>query len=99
MRLNDAEELFREIVEKCPDLQHKNFLIILPEASPLNISQGYEVTIRVAPKEVDRKTMAMLYEIANKRRLQVMEASESIIIYESTERARKIRESLKPLTG
>lgn len=99
MMLSEAEKLFREIIERCPSLRLKNFLIILPEASPLNISEGYEVTIRVNPKTVDRLTMARLYEIAEARKFSVMEASESIIIYESNERAKKILAQLKELIG
>lgn len=97
MKLDDAQELFKEIIDRCPALHRKNFLIILPEASPTNISEGYEVTIRVDAKALDDKTINTLHEIATRRKLEVMEASESIMFYESTDRAKKLKRALEDL--
>lgn len=97
MRIYDAQELFKEILDKCPSLRKKNFLIILPEASPLNISEGYEVTIRADPKKISEETMETLREIAMKRQLELMEASESLMFYESSERAQKLKKALEEL--
>lgn len=98
MRLDEAQELFKDIIDKCPALHKKNFLIILPEASPTNISEGYEVTIRVDAKSLDDVTVNTLHEIAKRRKLEVMEASESIMFYESSERAKKLKKALDELT-
>lgn len=97
MKLNDAQELFKEIIDRCPALHRKNFLIILPEASPTNISEGYEVTIRADAKELDDETLNILHEIGKKRKLEVMEASESIMFYESSDRAKKLKKALDEL--
>ncbi len=97
MRLQETQELFKEIIERCPALHRKNFLIILPEASPLNISEGYEVTIRVDAKSLDDITVNTLHEIAQRKGLEVMEASESIMFYESSEKAKKLKKALEDL--
>ncbi len=97
MKLEAAQELFKEIIDRCPALLRKNFLIILPEASPTNISEGYEVTIRADAKALDDATLNTLHEIATRRRLEVMEASESIMFYESSERAKKLKKALQEL--
>lgn len=97
MRLDEAQELFKDIIDRCPSLHKKNFLIILPEASPTNISEGYEVTIRVDAKTLDDQTVNILREIAKRRKLEVMEASESVMFYESSERARKMKKALEDL--
>ncbi len=97
MRLQETQELFKEIIDRCPSLHKKNFLIILPEASPTNISEGYEVTIRADAKTLDDETINTLHEIAKRRKLEVMEASESIMFYESTERAKKLKKALEDL--
>jgi len=97
MKLAEAQELFKEIIDRCPSLHRKNFFIILPEASPMNYSEGYEVTIRVDAKSLDDETVNILHEIGKKRNLEVMEASESIMFYESSERARKLKKALEDL--
>ena len=97
MKLEDTQELFKEIIDRCPSLHRKNFLILLPEASPSNISEGYEVTIRADAKKLDNETLNTLHEIGARRKLQVLEASESIIFYESSERANKIKKALEEL--
>jgi 16S rRNA G1207 methylase RsmC len=97
LKLTDAQELFKEIIDKCPSLNKKNFLIILPEAAPQNISEGYEVTIRADAKAIDKDTLNTLHEIAAKKKLQMMEASESIMFYESSERAKKLKKALEEL--
>ncbi len=97
MKLEQAQELFKEIVDRCPSLRRKNFLIILPEASPTNISEGYEVTIRADAKALDDETINTLHEIGARRKLEVMEASESIMFYESTERAKKLKKALEEM--
>lgn len=97
MKLTEAQELFKEIIYKCPSLHKKNFFIILPEAFPTNISEGYEVTIRADAKTIDEDTLGTLHEIASKRKLQVAEASKSIIFYESSERAKKLKKALEDL--
>ncbi len=68
---------------------------MLPEASPTNISEGYEVIIRVNAKALDDATVNTLHEIGARRKLEVMEASESIMFYESTDRARKLKKALE----
>ncbi len=98
MRLTEAQDLFKEIINRCPSLHKKNFLIILPEASPMNISEGYEVTIRADAKALDDETLNALHEIATKRKLEVMEASESIMFYESSQRAKKLKKALEELS-
>ncbi len=95
MKLEEAQELFKEIIDRCPALHRKNFLIILPEASPTNISEGYEVTIRANAEALDDTTVNILHEIAKKRKLEVMEASESIMFYESSEKAKKLKKALE----
>ncbi len=95
MKLSEAQELFKEIIDRCPSLHKKNFFIILPDASPTNISEGYEVTIRVDAKTLDDETVNILHEIGKKRKLEVTEASKSIIFYESSERAKKLEKALK----
>lgn len=97
MRLDEAQKLLKEIIDKCPALHRKNFLIILPEASPTNISEGYEVTIRADAKMLDDITLNTLHEIGARRKLEVMEASESIMFYESSERAKKLKKALEDL--
>jgi hypothetical protein len=97
VRLEETYELFKEIIDRCPSLHRKNFFIILPEASPTNISEGYEVTIRADIKALDDETVNTLHEIAAKRKLEVMEASESIMFYESSERAKKLKKALREL--
>ncbi len=97
MKLVEAQELFKEIIDRCPSLHRKNFLIILPEASPTNISEGYEVTIRVDAKTLDDATINILHEIGQRRKLEVMEASESVMFYESSERAKKLKKALEDL--
>jgi hypothetical protein len=97
MKLEETQELFKEIIDRWPSLHKKNFLIILPEASPTNISEGYEVTIRADAKALDDETINTLHEIAHTRKLEVMEASESIMFYESSEKAKKLKKALEDL--
>lgn|GEM_PF-3771965 len=97
MKLSEAEELFKEIIDKTPSLHHKNYLIILPEASPLNINEGYEVIIRANPKLMDSDALETLHEIATRRKLEVAEGKESIMFYESSARAKKLKKALEDL--
>ncbi len=97
MKLEETQELFKEIIDRCPSLHSKNFFIILPEASPLNVSEGYEVTIRADAKSLDDETVNTLHEIGKRRKLEVMEASESIMFYESSDRAKKLKKALDDL--
>lgn len=84
MRLNEAADLFRQVVAECPKLEGRNFLIMIPEPTEPVISQGYELIIRTS-KSIDNYTDRTLRAIALEHGLKVLETATTIAMYTSTD--------------
>jgi hypothetical protein len=80
VKLNQAISLLKEIVERCPNLNGNNFLIMLPESASLLGTKGYEIIIR-SKKLLDNETSEILSEIATREKLSVRQRPNATMIY------------------
>ncbi len=82
MELNEAADFFKKLVTQCPQLKGLNFLVMIPEPTLPLISEGYEVIIRKKGKALDKKTDDTIHALANENKLEVLEAENTVAIYE-----------------
>jgi hypothetical protein len=83
LNLKEVEILFKEIIEKVPNVNGSHFIIFVDPADT-RFAQGYQIAIRDCPKNIDAKK---LKEIARNRNLAVVEGKESIILYTESSRS------------
>ena len=72
--------MLKEIVERCPNLDGNNFLIMLPESASLLGSKGYEIVIR-SKELLDNETSETLYGIATREKLAITQRPNATMIY------------------
>jgi hypothetical protein len=80
VKLNRAVALLAEIVEKCPNIDGKNFLVMLPESASLLGTKGYEIIIR-SKERLDMETTAILSEIVAREKLSITQRPRTTMIY------------------
>jgi hypothetical protein len=80
VKLNQAVNLLKEIVERCPNLEGNNFLIMLPESASLLGTEGYEIIIR-SKKRLNPETNDTLDEIVSRENLSIRQRPRSTMIY------------------
>jgi hypothetical protein len=81
MNLIEVADLFREVIEKCPELDGRNFVIMkvnLPSNMP---SVGYELVIRMERGKLDKATLEKLYEIAIRKKIKIVQKPTSLYIF------------------
>jgi hypothetical protein len=83
LELKRAVHLLKEIVEKCPNLEGNNFLIMLPKSASLLGSKGYEIIIR-SEKRLDIETSTILQDIASREKLDIRQRPTTTMIYNPT---------------
>ena len=81
MNLNQVAELFKEIVEKCPELDGKNFVIMIPDIPPPSLTIGYELVIKNIAKNFNEKTLEKLRDIVAREKLKIEQRPTSIMIF------------------
>ena len=79
MKLLEATDLLRELVASFPELDGKNFLVMIPETPP-NIARDYEVVIRTK-SQLEKDTEQAILNIAIGKRLAVLKAKNTIALY------------------
>ncbi len=88
MKLNETADLYKEIVEKCPQLNGSHF-IIMDEHPPSKVSIGYEIVINTQGKKHDEKTKQTLNDIAYSHGLKTAETQNMISMYTPREKEKK----------
>lgn len=82
MKLDYAVQLLKEIVERCPQLDGKNFVIMQPERAELLNTEGYELVIRSDNQYgFDPKTLDMFSSIGKEKQLKVQQKDSSVMFF------------------
>lgn len=66
MNLKEAIQFLTEIVDNCPQVNGKNFVIMLPSL-PNSAAEGYEIAIRKESGSIDKSLEEHLREAAAKK--------------------------------
>jgi hypothetical protein len=81
MNLIEVADLFREVVEKCPELDGRNFVIMKVELPPSMTPVGYELVVRIGRGKLDKVTVEKLYDIAIREKLKIVLKPTSLYIF------------------
>ncbi len=81
MNLVEVANLFKEIAEKCPNLNGKNFVIMTSNMPGLKVAEGYEITIRTEHEPLDEETSNALKEIASREKVTLKQKETALLIY------------------
>ncbi len=81
MKLVEVANLFKEIAEKCPNLNGKNFVIMIADIPEPKTTEGYEITIRTEHEPIDEETLNTLKEIASREKLAIQQKETALLIY------------------
>ena len=85
VKLLEASNVLREIAVACPELEGKNFLLMIPERTLPQISKGYEVILRKNNAMLGKETEVKLHSITKSHALKILEAQNTVAIYTPNE--------------
>ena len=82
MNLNRTAGVFSEVADRCPELEGRNFVIMIMDLPHPFETAGYEIVIRTEGRPLKDVTLRTLREITARENLKVEETRNSVMIYE-----------------
>ena len=83
MDLKRATALFTEMVNKCPELEGRNFLIMKMNLPHPIETLGYEIIVKTDGRPLGGKTLKTLRDIVAREKLKLEEKGTSVMIYDA----------------